>query len=186
MIFPHNSTIARKERICKVCGKSCFWFSRQRCQPCSTREDTLKRMEKETDKMIVEEDLSGLIEDADRIFSQYIRLKGTDEKGIAPCYTCGDKKHWTILQSGHFIKRSHLYLRWDERNVKIQCQCCNEMKHGNMAEYSKRMEQECKGIVEILHSEMRLVHKPSRDEIRAVIAEYTPKVKALKQKINNP
>lgn len=185
MKWGYNSTIAKKERICKVCGKPCYWFSKQRCQSCAIREDVMKRMEVANEKMIVEEDLSGLIEDADRVFSQYTRLKYADNLGIVDCYTCGDRKHWTMQQAGHFIKRGHLYLRWDGRNVRPQCSLCNEMKYGNIEQYSKRLEAECRGLPDILRDESRIVHKPTRDEIRAVISEYTPKVKALKLKIKH-
>lgn len=127
-----------------------------------------------------------MIEDADRIFSQFIRLKYAGERGNTPCYTCGFVKHWTLQEAGHYIKRGHLYLRWDERNVKVQCFDCNQVLYGNMAEYTQRLEKECKGITDILKSDMRIVHKPTREEIRQVIAEYTPKVKALKLKLKNP
>src|SRR5688572_29570986 len=111
MRFGYNSTIGKKEKICKSCGKKCYWFSKQRCQQCSTIEDTQKRMEAATESMIKEEDLSDLINDADAIFSQYIRLKNATAKGIAKCFTCGIEKHYTLLQNGHYIKRGHLYLR---------------------------------------------------------------------------
>lgn len=185
MRFAHNSTIAKKERICNSCGKPCYWFSKKRCQDCARIEDTQKRMEAETDKMIVEEDLSGLIEDADRIFSQFIRLKYADEKGMVKCFTCDVVKHWTLMQNGHFIKRSHLYLRWDERNCRPQENICNEVLHGNMAEYTQRLDAECKGITDLLKSDMRLVHKATREEIRAVVTEYSPKVKSLKAKLKS-
>lgn len=185
MRFRHNSTIGIKEKICVSCGKKAPWFSKKRCQQCATIEDVTKRMEKESERMIEEEDLSSLIQDADAIYSQYVRLKYADVKGVASCYTCGLKKHWTLHQCGHYVKRSHLYLRWDERNTRVQCVECNEMKHGNMAEYTKRLDTECKGLPDLLRSDSILVHKPTREEIRQVIAEYTPKVKLLKSKLKS-
>lgn len=140
-------------------------------------------MEKESDKIIQEEDLGDLIADADAIFSQYIRLKYADKEGVAACFTCGVRKHWTIQQNGHYIKRAHLYHRFDERNCRVQCVECNEFKSGNMSEYTQRLEKEQRGITDILLEEMRLVHKPSREEIRQIISEYAPKVKALKLKL---
>jgi len=178
-----NSTIITRKKVCKSCGKQDFIFSKGRCAQCAKIEDTTKRMEKETEKMIVEEDLSGLIADADRVFSQFIRLKFAGDGGIVSCFTCGFKKHWTLQEAGHYIKRGHLYLRWDERNVYPQCFECNQVLHGNIAEYTQRLDKECKGLPDILKDEMRIVHKVSRDEIRAVISEYTPKVKALKEKL---
>ena len=185
MRLGHNSTIIRREKICKSCGRPCYPFSKGRCQPCATQEDTTKRMEKEVSKMIVEEDLSGLIEDADRVISQYVRLKNADENGIVACYTCGLKKHWSLQQAGHYIKRANLYLRWDEgRNIRIQCVGCNEVQSGNMIVYSQKLDAECKGLPDLLRDEARLVHKPTRDEIRAIISEYSPKLKELKKRLN--
>ncbi len=183
MILRHNSTIIKRMKLCRSCGRNSYIFSKGRCQQCSTQEDTMKRMEKETDKLIVEEDLSGLIEDADAIFSKYIRLKYADKNGLVACFTCGTKKHWTLMQNGHYIKRQHLYLRWDERNCRPQDQYCNEYKDGNIPSFITELEKECKGITEILQEEMRLVHKPTREEIRGIISEYTPKVKSLIQSL---
>lgn len=182
----HNSTIIRRQKVCTSCGKPCYPFSKGRCQPCSTLEDTNKRMEKETSKTIKEEDLSGLISDADSIFSKYIRLKYADADGKVACYTCGNIKHWTLQQNGHYIKRSNLFLRYDERNCRPQDAGCNEFKHGNIPEYTKRLEKETPGITDILREESSLVYKISREELRAVLSEYSVKVKALLKKINKP
>lgn len=183
MKYRHNSTIGVKERECISCGKKCFWFSKKRCKECSTIEDTMKRMEQQTESIIEEEDLGDLIADADAIFSQYIRLKYVDKDGKVKCFTCDIVKHWTMMQAGHYIGRAHLYLRWDERNLRPQESNCNEFLHGNMAVFTQRLDAECKGITDILKSDMRLVHKPTRDEIRQVIAEFSPKVTLMKKQL---
>ena len=176
-----NSTIITRKKKLK-CGHFDFNFSKGRCVRCAKIEDTQKRMEKETERMIVEEDLSGLIADADAIFSRYVRLKYADKDGNTACFTCGNKKHWTLMQNGHYIKRGHLYLRWDERNTRPQDAECNEYKGGNMAEFTQRLEKENPGITDMLKEEMRLVHKPTREEIRNVISEYIQKFHKLKIK----
>lgn len=188
MRLAHNSTIEVKEKICASCGKPCVWFSKKRCAQCAKIEDTQKKVEKDTEKMIKEEDLSGLIADADAIFSRYIRLKYADKFGMVKCFTCDSRKHWSMMQNGHYIKRGHLYLRWDERNCRVQDSSCNEGLHGNIAAFTANLEKESPGITDVLKEEMRLVHKPSRDEIRQVISEYTPKVNHLLHtlKMNNP
>jgi ribosomal protein L37E len=183
MKFGYNSTIGKKLKPCKSCGKPCYWFSKQRCSDCARVEDTMKRMEAESERVIEEEDLSGLIEDADIIMSRYIRLKYADKDGLVKCYTCDVKKHWSLMQAGHYVKRANLYLRWDERNLRPQESYCNEYLHGNMAEFTKRLDQECKGLPDILRADAVLVHKPTREEIRQIISEYTPKVKFLKSKL---
>lgn len=79
-----------------------------------------------------------------------------------------------------------MYLRFDERNCRPQCSDCNESKYGNMAEFTRRLELQNNGIIDILTEESRLVHKPTREEIRQVIATYTPLVKHLKKQITQP
>jgi len=182
----YNSTIQRKKKPCKSCGLPSFIFSRGRCESCARIEDTLARDEKEIERLIKEEDLSGLIEDADTIISQYVRLKGADERGLIKCYTCPTVKHWTLMDAGHFLKRSHLYLRWDvTRNLRPQCKECNQIKDGNMPEYRKRLEEDMPGLPDILKEEAALVYKPTREEIRQIISQYTPLVKELKKKLKS-
>ena len=123
-----NSTIRLKTKTCKRCGKPSYIFSKGMCEPCARIENALAADERENDKIIQVEDLSGLIEDADAIFSQYIRLKYADSNGIVRCYTCNIAKHWTLMQCGHFAKRGNLLLRYDERNCRPQCQGCNEFE----------------------------------------------------------
>jgi len=178
----HNSTIRIKTKPCKRCGLDKFIFSRGRCADCARIEDTIARDEKETEEVIKEEDLSGIIEDADTIFSQFIRLKYANERGLVRCYTCGIEKHWTMTDNGHYISRSHLRLRWDERNCRPQCRVCNQSKYGEHAKYMEALDKESPGLPEYLYDEMKIVHKVSRDEIRQIISDYTPKVKALKNK----
>lgn len=140
-------------------------------------------MEKATESMIKEEDLSDLIADADAVFSQYMRLKYARPDGFVKCFTCDNVKHYTLMQNGHFIKRGHLYLRWDERNCRPQCQRCNEIQSGNISVYTQKLNQESPGITEILQEEMRIIHKPTRAELKQLVADYSPKVKALKAKL---
>jgi len=181
----YNSTIKIKQKPCVRCGIKSYIFSKGRCEPCARIENTLANDEKESEKIIQEEDLSGLIQDADAIFSQYIRLKYADKRGMVKCFTCDTVKHWTMMQNGHYIKRACLQLRFDERNCRPQDYHCNVELYGSLPIYTFNLEQESPNVTTILTEEMRLVYKPSREEIRQIISEYTPKVKLLKQKLRN-
>jgi len=182
----YNSTIRIKTKPCIRCGKDSRIFSKGRCEPCARIENTMALDEKEVNRVIQEEDLSGLIEDADTIFSRFIRLKYANERGMVKCYTCPTVVHWTMIQNGHYISRSHLYLRWDERNCRPQCRNCNEAKYGEHAKFMAELEKESPGLPEYLYDDMKIVHKTSREEIREIIATYTPKVKELKRKLIVP
>lgn len=61
----------------------------------------------------------------DSIFSTYIRLRDADEDGYITCCNCGGKVWWKESTNGHFVKRRHRTLRWDERNCHAECGPCN-------------------------------------------------------------
>lgn len=174
-----NSTIKMKKKVCVRCGKECYWFSKKRCKDCARIEDSMNDMEEETDKQLESEGLQELIKEADTIFSRWLRFSSSDKERNVACYTCGKVKEWTEQQCGHYIKRGNLFLRFDPRNCRVQCEWCNVYKDGNYAEFTKRLEAERPGIVEYLLEESRLVYKPTREEIKAIIKEYTIKLKQL-------
>lgn len=177
----YNSTIRVKQKICTSCGKPCFWFSRKRCQDCARIEDSLAKMEEDAGREIEKEGLSELIDVADDLFSKVIRLSHADENGIVTCYTCEAKMRWQDIQNGHYVKRGNLYLRFDTRNCRPQCQDCNEYKDGNMAEFTRRLELDHSGITEILKEEAAMVYKPSRHELQGIITECKRKISSYKK-----
>lgn len=176
----YNSTIITQKKNL-ACGHFDYNFSRNRCKQCATVEDFNTKMEKEVES----EGFGDLIKDADALFSKWVRMSAADKNGIATCYTCGDQKRWQEQQCGHYISRSNLYLRWDLRNARVQCEICNCHKHGNMLAFGKRLELEFPNITEILYEESKLVYKPTREEVRQIISEFTDKIVGLKYVKNN-
>ena len=73
-------------------------------------------------------------------FSLYIRLKETDKNGYGKCVTCGNTRHYSELQAGHFIDGRGNSILFDQRGVHIQCCGCNIFKSGNKLHYWKWME----------------------------------------------
>lgn len=171
----HNSTIKLKKKRCIRCGELCYIFSKGRCQDCARIEGAAKSDEK--DNLI---EFSGLTDDLDTIFSKYIRQKYADKNGMVKCYTCPSIEPVTMIQNGHYISRQHMYLRWDERNCRPQCDVCNELKKGNLGVYKNNLEKENPGITDILKEESRMVYKWSKHELQSMISEYTKKLKQLK------
>jgi hypothetical protein len=172
------SGIQRKKKICAVCGNPEYLFSHGKCRGCweRTRSKSINKL--------VDDDLSGLIEDADAIFSKYVRMSATSEfgedSGYASCYTCGCIKRWQEQQCGHYISRSNYHLRWDLRNTKVQCWDCNVGKHGNLGVYTERLEREYPDLPKILMEESKIVYSQDRDEIRGIIREYSRKIEMFK------
>ena len=71
-----------------------------------------------------------------------VRAKYVKPNGTWNCYTCDrliDEP--AKAQTGHFIPSSicGYFLRYDLRNLRIQCYNCNINAGGNGAEYYKRM-----------------------------------------------
>lgn len=72
---------------------------------------------------------------ADRVFSQYIRLKHSDNRGYCYCVTCWDRVFRKDAQNWHYRTRSCLKYRFDERNCHPQCYKCNVLLSGNYRNY---------------------------------------------------
>ena len=161
-----------------ACGKECYWFSRQRCKECATIQDTHARIA----AVQAEEDgLPELIDRLDGLVSKYLRQKWADKDRNCECYTCGDVRPWYVMDAGHYITRSCMYLRFDiERNIRPQCHICNRAKYGKAAEFGKHLERDMPGVTEILLEESRIIHRWSREELKQMILEYENKLKSLK------
>lgn len=109
----------------------------------------------------------------DKIFSVFIRLRGSDKDGIATCFTCGHKAHWKKQQCGHFIPRQHNATRYDERNNQVQCFACNVWKCGNAGEYAVNLSKKYgAGIVEELTKKSRETKQFTVQELKELIKKY--------------
>lgn len=76
-----------------------------------------------------------LIAKIDDVFSDFIRLRDCDKQGLIKCITCGDIKHWTKMDCGHFVTRDKMGTRWEEPNSNGQCPHCNRFKSGQQYEH---------------------------------------------------
>lgn len=86
-----------------------------------------------------------LIKRCDRLRQTYARYDGAKKvKGEwrNTCVTCGKVVACDKANGGHFVGRTCLPLRWDERNVHCQCVHCNLYKNGAYLEYSQWFIQE--------------------------------------------
>jgi len=126
---------------------------------------------------------SSVVKKLDRFFSKYIRLRDSDDMGYGKCCTCPKILFWKESHAGHFISRGNKLIRWDERNVHLQCPGCNTYRAGEQAEYLLFLENKYgREIVDELMKKKRDwngVGGPSIHEMRDMIEEYKEKVKAL-------
>lgn len=81
---------------------------------------------------------SSLIAEADRVFSLFIRKRGSDF-GYNYCFTCNVRLAIEELQCGHFRPRRYLSTRWHIFNCWPQCNRCNVELSGNLVVYEKKL-----------------------------------------------
>ena len=107
----------------------------------------------------------------DKVFSQYIRRRDCDEKGIGKCITCGTV---TLLQAGHFIGRTAKATRWLSDNCHGQCPRCNCWGYGEQALYYQALVKKLgHDRVNELMRLRRTTVKFSREELQAMIDRFS-------------
>ena len=110
--------------------------------------------------------MKSLTKKLDLVFSQYIRKRDYGK----PCISCGRRGP---LQAGHWIKRQHRSVRWDEHNCHGQCVRCNLWLHGNDGAYALALvDKYGRGVVDDLMKKKRLVAKFSRINLECLLAHY--------------
>ena len=116
----------------------------------------------------------------DSVFSEYIRRSYADKRGYVKCVSCGCKKYWKQMQAGHYVRRSHIALRWSEDNVFPQCAGCNVFKGGNYPEYTgwllkNKGEEHIKKLLTL----SKTICKMSISEMYDLLQLYRSKVEEL-------
>lgn len=177
----HNSTIINKRKKLK-CGCWDYNFSKGRCKAHATQEDSQKRIaeyEAEEDR----DSWNNLRDDLDSVFSKYIRTKYADVDGNVHCYTSNVLLKIADAQCGHFIPRTHLCTRWDERNCRPQSKHDNEFLQGNLAVYAARLESEQTGIVSELKQLSRETASIGISDLKELLIQYRHKLKVSQLKL---
>jgi hypothetical protein len=177
----YSSTIIKKKKRCTSCGTLAYIFSKGRCEPCARVANARANQDRHFSQGDDGESFANLRDDLDQVHSLMVRLLGSDEKGIAGCYTCGSRSPWRQMQCGHFVHREDLATRWYTPNTRVQCKHCNEFLDGNTEVYEQKLEAEEKGLPDRLREMAREICKPSREELKALIAETRIKVKMLEK-----
>jgi hypothetical protein len=130
----------------------------------------------------LDQELPLYIYELDNLFSRYIRMKYADSYNKVSCFTCDWAGHWKLSDCGHFIPRVKYALRWDERNVRVQCKKCNQEMEGNIKVYCENLEKESPGITDELIEISRQVHKLSRQDMKEMIIWLRDRIKIISNK----
>lgn len=181
-----------KTKKCKNCGAEFTPFNsmQKACNQTCALELAVKEREKKEAKQKSEEvkrvkqklkqlsmkDKPKALREAQKAFNAYIRER---DRGL-PCISCG-RSTGCKINAGHYLSvKSHPELRFDEKNVHLQCEHCNCYLSGNQVNYRKGLiERFGESIVDYLESDHELV-KRSVDEIWSIRDKYKAKLKELK------
>lgn len=132
-----------------------------------------------------EAERQSLTNDLDFVFSRIVRMSAADKHGDCECYTCGNKKHWSLQQCGHFVKRGNTQIRWDFRNARVQDKYCNENLGGNLEVYEQKLNEEHPSLPEQLKEIAREPYKWSREEMKQLLIDLRHKLRIIETKFEN-
>jgi len=119
--------------------------------------------------------LSDYLKLAQQVFNKFIRLR---DKGNV-CISCQKKP--LKENAGHFFNaNNHYNVRFDERNVNLQCEHCNTYLSGNLIEYQRNLIHKI-GIESYneLEAEARKTRKFTIEELKEIITIYKKKIKEI-------
>lgn len=84
---------------------------------------------------------SKAMKEADKWFSEWIRLRDADEDGYVTCITSGRRIKWRQADCGHWISRAKMATRYDERNCHAQGKMANRFQGGHFLEHGLAIER---------------------------------------------
>ena len=94
--------------------------------------------------------------------------------------TCPRLLFWRDAHAGHFIKRQHRSVRWDERNVAAQCPADNVYKGGCQDEFAAHIiEKHGQEVFAELIRKKHEVCKHTRSDLEELIESYKQKLGAM-------
>ena len=126
-----------------------------------------------------------LIHDLDYVHSRIVRMTAADARtGLAECFVCGRKQHWTLCQLSHFVPRANTLTRWDFKANRCSCKYCNENLGGNLIIFAKKLNEEESGLAERLSELSREPYKWGRDELKQLLIDLRAKLRLVETKFN--
>lgn len=161
----------------KVCSPSCaikLVEANKRDKLKKAAIDDIKRVKQKL-KQLSMKDRPKALRAAQAAFNAFIRER---DKGL-PCISCG-RSSGCKVNAGHYLSvKAHPELRFDEKNVNLQCEHCNCFLSGNLLGYRKglieRFGQEYIDYLEKHHP----LKKHVVEELHEIKALYIKKKKDL-------
>jgi len=171
-----KATANIKIQLNHFCDFNCAIIHAKKIQDKAKSEKAKRERQVHRERKEAVKTRSEWLRQAQTVFNQYIRLRDKD----LPCISCG-RFHEGQYHAGHYLTvGARPELRFNPLNVWRQCSACNLHLSGNLINYRINLIKKI-GLDKVEWLEGP--HKPLKltiDQIKALIAEYKAKVKALK------
>jgi hypothetical protein len=173
-----------KKKKCKYCKDEYTPFNS--LQKCCTNYECIKQAVKDAElktwnkkKAKLKKDLmttSDWLKIAQQTFNSFIRKR---DQGFH-CISCGQKPK--KINAGHYFSAGgHSNVRFNENNVHLQCEKCNQFLSGNLLNYQIGIEKRIGGEELIkLHELAHVTKKWTIEELQEINTVYKEKIKKLK------
>lgn len=113
--------------------------------------------------------------------SIYNRRKYADEfDEKTTCVTCGERKHWKMMDAGHLVAGRTNSVLFDDRGIHSQCKKCNGPGKGEQYKYSLYVEKKYgKEVLCELFANKNKIVQYTIDDYKRIIEEYKHKISKL-------
>ena len=81
----------------------------------------------------------GLVKKLDGLCRKILLIRDLCYGSLFQCISCRKMLPLGEAQVGHYISRRYESVRWDLRNINLQCPSCNKWHSGNLVEYRKAL-----------------------------------------------
>jgi hypothetical protein len=177
-------------KTCKICGDQ-FKAYKTTQRVCSydcaieyakhkRQKDELKKWnqrKKELKKNL--ETLTQLAVKVQKTVNEYVRLRDAGK----PCVSCGIK-YASNFQAGHLYPSGTCWsVRFDPRNIHVQCRQCNMNKSGNLNEYRKNVlsritERDLKELDALAHQTAHF----TKHDLHKIKSDFEARIDEIKKK----
>jgi hypothetical protein len=188
-------TLNRAYRLARECGVEAeeiksVRYRLERLLPAKAKRTPGQILGRKVDRAMSIKELDAQLWES---FARYIKLRDSDSMGLGRCVTCGaiikvwwkdleGKTHWNKeAQCGHYVRRNHKAVKYNEKNNALQCGGCNGAKKGEEVAYRAVLLARY-GEEEVLKLEAgkNIRHTESRWHLKLMLAHYTAKLAELK------
>jgi hypothetical protein len=174
-----------KTKKCKYCKDE--YFPKTTLQKCCYNYECIKQAVKDAElkawnkkKTKLKKDLmtaSDWLKIAQQTFNKFIRERDNGQL----CISCEQKPK--KINAGHYFSAGgHSNLRFNEDNVHLQCEKCNQFLSGNLLNYQIGIEKRIGGERLLkLHELAHVTKKWTIEELQEINNTYKQKLKELKK-----